>query len=128
VGRHCGRSKARAIATALLIAATACTNGDIGETLRPSATIDSPSRDTTIILGSVVTFRGTAIAHDGEIENHLWDCGDGNGATTEDPGEHEYGSAGTFIVAYQLLDAGGSVSAADSVVVVRARTATPLLY
>jgi uncharacterized protein YjdB len=83
----------------------------------PVATIDSPSRDTTVTLGEAVQFRGTASDQDGTIATHTWDFGGGTGGTVEDPPAHTYAAIGNYQVTYRVTDNDGMSSPADVVTV-----------
>jgi len=77
----------------------------------PTATISSPSQDAVIKAGGSVTFAGTAGDADGTVVSHRWSFGDGTTATVEDPGPHPYPNAGTYDVAYWVIDDLGASSA-----------------
>jgi PKD repeat protein len=83
----------------------------------PSAVIDSPEHDTTLTLGEMVTFLGTASDVDGTIASHHWDFGDGNGASVEDPGVYTYVDVGTYTVTYRVTDDHGASSPTARVVI-----------
>jgi hypothetical protein len=83
----------------------------------PVATIDSPSRDTTITRGEAVQFRGTASDADGTIASHAWDFGDGGTASVEDPPAHTYAVIGNYRVTYRVTDNDGLSSPVASVMV-----------
>lgn len=83
----------------------------------PVARIDSPSKDTILTLGESVTFQGAASDPDGTIASHVWDFGDGSGASVEDPGPYTYGDTGSYKVTYRVTDNDGASSPLASVLV-----------
>lgn len=82
----------------------------------PIPTIDSPTAGTSVLLGQPVTFQGSVHDPDGVLVSHLWDFGDGAGATVEDPGQHTYEDTGTYLVVYRTMDTSGA-GASDSATV-----------
>ncbi len=83
----------------------------------PTAVIDSPEHDTTVTLGEMVNFLGTASDADGTIASHQWDFGDGSGASVEDPGPHTYAGVGTHSTTYRVTDDDGATSPPARVVI-----------
>lgn len=83
----------------------------------PLATIDSPGQDTVVAPGEAVEFRGTASDPDGTIASHIWDFGDGHGASVEDPGPYTYADTGAYKITYRVTDDDGASSPVASVVV-----------
>lgn len=70
----------------------------------PSASIDSPGQDVTVTLGTAVSFEGSASDPDGWVVSHSWVFGNGATASVEDPGAYTFPAAGTFSVAYRVID------------------------
>ena len=77
----------------------------------PTASITSPSQDTTVNLVAPIAFRGSANDVDGTIASHRWTFGDGSTASVEDPGSYAYENAGTYSVSYRVTDDDGAPSA-----------------
>jgi PKD repeat protein len=106
------------ISAAAFGGAGATANITVDLTMRPPvATIDNPSRDTTITRGEAVQFRGTATDADGTIATHAWDYGDGTTASVEDPPAHTYAAIGNYRVTYRVTDNDGMSSPAAAVTV-----------
>ncbi len=77
----------------------------------PTATIDSPAGDVTIVVGDSLNFQGSATG--GETPySYSWDFdGGATNSTEEDPGEVVFGTAGTYAVTFTVT---GSNSEDDS--------------
>lgn len=64
----------------------------------------SPSASFSILIdGSSINLTSTSTDTDGTIESFVWDFGDGNTSTTQDP-SHTYASGGTFTVSLTVTD------------------------
>ncbi len=82
----------------------------------PVCAITRPSKDTTVVAGSTMTFEGTASDSDGYIVNYVWTTGDGRvvkGIVKKF--DHIYTTPGTYIATYQVQDNDTLWSTPDSV-------------
>jgi PKD repeat protein len=80
----------------------------------PTATITSPSQDTTVAGGDTITFSGTGTDPDGTVVSYAWRFGDGGQATGANA-THVFTNGGTFTVTLVVTDDRGATSAPDSV-------------
>jgi len=93
----------------------------VAANLAPVATITAPAVDTTVVVGTAITFVGTATDQDGPAPTVLWNFGDGRTATTLTPPAVTYPTAGTFIVTLRATDSFGAFDVDTVIVTVRAR-------
>ncbi|MBA2565491.1 MAG: PKD domain-containing protein, partial [Gemmatimonadetes bacterium] len=75
----------------------------------PNASIDLPAGPVTIGAGQSVTFQGSASDPDGSIAAFQWDFGGGAPpSSAEDPGTVTFGTAGTYLVTFNVTDREGA--------------------
>ena len=67
---------------------------------------------TNVTVGETVTFTNEST---GEIDSYLWDFGDGNTSTLENP-THTYSSTGTYVVELRVSGPGGTSDAAQTTI------------
>lgn len=87
----------------------------------PVAAITAPAADTVVLVGSSITFTGTASDPDGPAPTVLWNFGDGRTASVLTPPALSYPTAGTYTVTLRATDAFGLFAVDTVVVQVRTR-------
>jgi hypothetical protein len=75
----------------------------------PTASIDSPSSDVTILAGQSVFFSGSGADRDGQITAYSWSFPGGDPASSNvaTPGNVTYWTPGTFVVTFTVADDAG---------------------
>lgn len=85
----------------------------------PVATITCPTKDTTVIEGSTVTFKGGGTDTDGYIVNYVWKTGDGRTVKgIVKSFDQSYLTAGTYYATLQVEDNDTLWSQPDSIMVI----------
>lgn len=82
----------------------------------PTCTIDTPSTDVTVSVGTAISYTGTATDPDGTIATYSWTFGGGSPGTSSvaDPGNVTYATAGSYTTTFQATDNGGAVCTLQS--------------
>ena len=95
----------------------------------PSATIDSPVADATIVEGSEINFTSTASDPEGNLPLiYRWSFGAGSGivdSSVEDPRLVRFATPGTYTVTFTVADAWGLVTKAIRTITVLGGTPIP---
>ena len=84
----------------------------------PVSVIVRPTKDTTILVSSMFSVRGTASDTDGYIVNYIWKMGDGqliNGIVTEF--DYTYDVPGKYVVTFSVQDNDNLFSLPDSITI-----------
>jgi hypothetical protein len=85
----------------------------------PTATITRPTKDTTVIAGTTMTFEGIATDSDGYIISYLWKTGDGRVVKgIAKKFDHIYTAAGTYYATIEVQDNDTLWSSPDSVKII----------
>jgi hypothetical protein len=85
----------------------------------PTATITRPTKDTTVVAGTTMTFEGIATDSDGYIISYLWKTGDGRvvkGIARKF--DHIYNNPGTYFATMEVQDNDTLWSSPDSVKII----------
>jgi len=90
----------------------------------PNGTITTPASAVTISAGQSVAFAGAATDPNDDPVTVLWNFGDGTTSTSLTPGNHAYGTAGTYTVSLTATD---SFGLADPTPATRVITVNPVV-
>ncbi len=84
----------------------------------PVSTILRPTKDTSVVVNSMFSFRGIASDSDGYIVNYIWKMGNGqniNGIVSEF--DYIYDALGKYIVSFTAQDNDNLFSVPDSIII-----------